>query len=190
MSTRDAILAAARDLQAEHDGNFSLRAVARAVGISPMAIYRHFADKDALTRALLDSGHRRLLTALQEGLFADTPRERLAALATAYVRFALDDPGTYRLLFETPSAAQCGHRRAAATFRFLEDRVRECSASGDLPPAAAEALALDIWALLHGHIALHRIGKAVLMEADLNDHVAALLDRMFPRYTPHTKPKA
>ncbi|MFT4977958.1 MAG: AcrR family transcriptional regulator [Myxococcota bacterium] len=184
MDTRDAILAAARTLQAEGDGTFSLRAVARKVGLSPMAIYRHFADKEALQQALLESGHSHLLMALQAGILAETPRARLATTLSAYARFAQEDPGTYRLLFEQhfqrPATSKQADRRSSATFRLLTDRVRECCASHDLPSADPEQLALDLWALLHGHILLHRAGKTGMDDEALHTHLAGLLDRLFP----------
>lgn len=78
----------------------SLRALARDVGVSQTAPYRHFEDKTALLAALATEGFRRLYTVshlatLDEGSAADA----LQKSGKAYIHFALDNPELYRLMF-------------------------------------------------------------------------------------------
>ena len=96
------LLDAAADLLAEHgsvDG-VSLRAVASAAGVSPMAVYNHFEDKTALMTAAVDHCWSEFSAALGEAyLAAEDPSARLRDAGSAYVAFALAQPGKYAVLF-------------------------------------------------------------------------------------------
>src|SRR5512142_1408312 len=95
---RNALVAAALKLVAKQGvEGFSLREAARAVGVSPAAAYRHFADRSALLRALAHEGLARLALELEDAV-ASAPgapgsparaAAELAALGAAYVEFAV-----------------------------------------------------------------------------------------------------
>lgn len=100
------LLDAAAELIAEHRSvdRVSLRAVAAAAGVSPMAVYNHFDDKADLMVAAVDHCWDEFQQALAEAyLAADTPFARLRDAGGAYVRFALEHPGKYRVLFSDPA---------------------------------------------------------------------------------------
>ena len=79
----------------------SLRALARTIGVSQTAPYRHFADKGELLAAMATRGYRELLAALrQAGVAAgDSPQEQLIAFAHAYVDYAANNPQLFKLMF-------------------------------------------------------------------------------------------
>ncbi len=79
----------------------SLRALARAVGVSQTAPYRHFADKGELLAAMATCGYRDLLDALRQAGAAtgDCPEEQLFAFAHAYVDYAARNPQLFKLMF-------------------------------------------------------------------------------------------
>jgi AcrR family transcriptional regulator len=79
----------------------SLRALARAVGVSQTAPYRHFADKSELLAAMATRGYRDLLDALRQAGAAtgDCPQEQLFAFAHAYVDYAARNPQLFKLMF-------------------------------------------------------------------------------------------
>lgn len=79
----------------------SLRALARSVGVSQTAPYRHFVDKSELLAAMATSGYRDLLDALREASAAtgDCPQEQLFAFAHAYVDYAARNPQLFKLMF-------------------------------------------------------------------------------------------
>jgi len=81
--------------------DLSLRALARAIGVSQTAPYRHFADKGELLAAMATRGYRGLLTALRAAGAAagDCPQEQLIAFAHAYVAYAADNPQLFKLMF-------------------------------------------------------------------------------------------
>lgn len=154
------ILACARDLfVAEGLAGVSMRKVAAAAGLSATAIYRHYQDREALLFALAEEGFRRFTGYLMAGLEGADPRDRLLRTGEGYLRFALDNPDYYRVIFLSDTA--CFHRladqvttRFSPSFQLLLDRVRECQEAGVLRAGEPRGLALIIWAQCHGLVAL------------------------------------
>lgn len=121
----------------------SLREAARRAGVSHAAPYRHFADRDALLAAVAAQGFARLGEAMREA----APRGSLA-LGEAYVKFALEHPSLYQLMFGgTLRIAEHAELRAHAT-RTYEGLVGAFSAIGGTAQAPTAALAA--WSLVHG----------------------------------------
>jgi len=81
--------------------DLSLRALARAVGVSQTAPYRHFADKNGLLAAMATQGYRDLLHDLRQvgAATSDCPRDQLFAFAHAYVDYAARNPQLFKLMF-------------------------------------------------------------------------------------------
>jgi AcrR family transcriptional regulator len=79
----------------------SLRALARAIGVSQTAPYRHFADKSDLLAALATRGYKDLLSALRSAgqVAGDCPRDRIIGFAHAYVDYASRNPDLFKLMF-------------------------------------------------------------------------------------------
>ncbi|HEY5700217.1 MAG TPA: TetR/AcrR family transcriptional regulator [Acidimicrobiales bacterium] len=77
----------------------SLRAAAKRAGVSPMAVYNHFADKDALLVAAVEHCWDEFQAAIAATLDEPEPSARLRAAGDAYVRFALEHPGRYAVMF-------------------------------------------------------------------------------------------
>ncbi len=164
---RPEIIAAASSLLAElGDANqLSVRAVAAAVGVTPPSIYRHFADKRALLVAVLEERwaelHETLAAAAAE---VEDPYQALRRICLAYVRFAEDHPGHYRVLFSAAAPAGVSEQRAqhpgGPTFSVLLDAVERClDAGASVPPGRTSwFLAAQIWIAGHGLVDL-RIGQ-------------------------------
>ncbi|MFB8210110.1 TetR/AcrR family transcriptional regulator [Streptomyces sp. NPDC056010] len=154
---RAACLRAARELL-EEDGSaaLSMRAVARRAGVSPTAPYRHYADREALVSAVAAEGYRELAEALTAADPAPSTPDGMAAVAVAYVRFALEHPAMFRAMFAEPCDPSSEERVAAtaAISAYVRDIVR--AAFPDVDP---EALSTTVWALVHGLAFLHLDGK-------------------------------
>src|SRR5436305_342712 len=90
--------AAARLFLEEGEAALSMRRLANEVGCSPMAPYRHFADKAALIAAIRAQAYERLADALDA--VAENDRHRAADIGEAYVRFARENPAAYKLMFD------------------------------------------------------------------------------------------
>lgn len=133
----------------------SLRAVARAAGVSAMAPYHHFADRAALVAAVAAAGHDRLYADKLAALAAAPadPVERLVAGSVSYVRFALAHPQLYRLM-ASPELAARHHpdlaKSVAAPVASLAGLVAAARAAGRLTRGEPAAIARQLWGLCHG----------------------------------------
>ena len=154
---RAACLRSARELLQENgSAGLSLRAVARRAGVSPTAPYRHFADRDALVSAVAAEGYRELAAALAAAHPEPRTPDDLAAVAVAYVRFALDNPALFRAMFVEPCDVQNEERDQAVAVvgGYLGSLVLRV-----FPEADPEGMATAVWALVHGLAFLHLDGK-------------------------------
>ncbi|WNI20942.1 TetR/AcrR family transcriptional regulator [Streptomyces sp. ITFR-16] len=154
---RAACLRAAHELlEADGSAGLSLRAVARRAGVSATAPYRHFADRDALVSAVAAEGYRELAGHLAEAHPAPSTPDELASVAVAYVRFALEHPALFRVMFAEPCDPTSEERVAAteAISAYVRAIVR-----ATFPGVDADALSTTVWALVHGLAFLHLDGK-------------------------------
>ena len=143
----------------------SLRAVARACGVSATAVYRYFASQTVLTQTILGSIESAFLAALAG---ADDPgqppRERLRCLAHAYLSWGLANPGLYQLRFESVDRSDEDSVRTGASDDMLVHIGSLIAASDSVSQVTAE----DLWAGLHGLVSL-RIHKSDRAWADESD---------------------
>lgn len=154
---RAACLRAAQELL-EEDGaaGLSVRAVARRAGVSPGAPYRHYADRDALVSAVAAEGYRELAGDLEAAHPSPSTPDDLAAVAVAYVRFALEHRALFRMMFGEPCDSDSSERVAATTAiaEYVGGLVRRA-----FPGADPDALSTAVWAVVHGLAFLHLDGK-------------------------------
>lgn len=152
-----ALVGAAIDLLEENGAaELSLRAVARRAGVSTAAPYRHFPDRTALLSAVAAVGYTELAGDLARVNAEPSGPDDLAAIAVAYVDFALRRPGLFRVMFAEGCDTSSADRVAAvAAIRdYLGSVVKQA-----LPEADPEPMALAAWALVHGLAFLHLDGK-------------------------------
>ena len=158
---RREILDRARHLMVE-DGyaHLSMRKIAAAVGCSATSIYLHFDNKDALVHALIDEGFERLNAGLHAAVDAHAdPLARLDALARAYVRFGLENPEYYEVMFQLHPERMArypaeSYRRARRNLELLEEALAAGAAAGACAAAEPEVAAHVHWAALHGVVSL------------------------------------
>jgi AcrR family transcriptional regulator len=97
------IVAAAWDLaHREGIGGVTLHGLARAVGMRQPSLYAYFDSKNALFDAMFAHGNRQLLERLEVVRLPREPRAALKAFMRAFVRFVVEDPTRYLLLFQRP----------------------------------------------------------------------------------------
>ncbi|MFE3454276.1 TetR/AcrR family transcriptional regulator [Nonomuraea sp. NPDC059194] len=175
---RAACLRAARELLEENgSAGLSLRAVARRAGVSPTAPYRHYADRDALVSAVAAQGYRELAGHLVAAHPSPTTPDDLAAVAVAYVRFALEHPALFRVMFAEPCDPNNEERvtATAAISEYVRSIVR-----GAFPGADPDALSTTVWALVHGLAFLHLDGKLDASTPEVvADQVSAAVHALF-----------
>jgi AcrR family transcriptional regulator len=157
-SRRSEILEAAKKLFVEDGvGNVTMRRIASSVGVSPTALYLHFADKDAILAAIAQDLFTELLSEMEQNWdLRLTPLPRLRAGLRAYVGFGLAHPDEYRLSLMTRPCgpASCAVAMAGRSFALLQDCVTELIGEGVFRALPPERLAETLWAMMHGITAL------------------------------------
>ena len=156
---RDALVhAALREAEQGGPEAISLKALAKKLGVSQPAPYRHFADRDTLLIAVTAEAFRQFSAMLRASIVKPSKRSKLSRFAELTLDFGLRRNGIYRLMFasRTMACASTGselHVAAMETFALVLDAL-EAPAVGLL----RERHALQIWAALHGVIMLAEQG--------------------------------
>lgn len=189
MTMRDDILKAAIDAY-ERDGleGLSMRKVAAAVGLTPMALYRHFADKQALVDAIALHGLDAWAGRLARVEAAD-PLRWLAAAGEAFVDFALEEPRLYEaaFLFRARSARRFPDDFVAGRsppVSLMFDHIEAAKRAGLLGDAPAPEIGLSIWAMAQGMIELNRAGRFAGGEAEFRALFRSALARCLASFLP------
>lgn len=182
---RERILGCACDLFLEGGvEGFSMRKLAREVGVTAPAIYRHFESREELLLQVVSEAHSILGGYLYGSLSAPTPHERFSAAGEAYLTFALDHPRYYHMMHtfaehlgldELPEELE---ERSAAVHRFWDDRVRECMQSGVLRPDDPDGVGMVFWAQAHGLLSLYLRGLLDLTEVQFRELYSASFARI------------
>jgi AcrR family transcriptional regulator len=142
----------------------TMRRVAKAVGITPMAIYRHYPDRAALLNALADKGFEELATRLTGKRFPGNIEERLTKMLEIYLEHALWNPRLFELMFLKPRE---GARRYPSDFKagrsptagLIAQVVQEGMESAYFREDDAWEIVFEIGALSHGLIMLYLGGR-------------------------------
>lgn len=154
---RELLRASIEIIRTEGLESLSLRKVAQAAGVSHAAPYAHFADKAELIAAVKEEGflelERRLLEAAPAKL--RSARSRLLEMGSAYLRFAVERPTQFEMMFHHPLRSlppgygyvETGQR----IFALMEDAFR---AHTGWPRSRARRAAFAGWSLIHGAISL------------------------------------
>ena len=154
---RAALLAEAASMIAEGGAaSVTMRAIGRRLGVSRAAAYRHFADRTALLIAVAAAGFDRLKSRLQT-IDAGTPRssvEQFRRLGEEYVRFAMENPAHYRLMYgkealtreDVPELQQA----AIGLFEQLVSVIQAQQRSGGIKRQDPRAQAYVAWSAVHG----------------------------------------
>lgn len=159
-----ALVAAGLDLA--RDGGpaaIGLREVTRAVGVTPNAAYRHFADRDALVLAVAARAQQQVAQAMQDRMAqadADPDPARLAlarlrAVGLAYIDFAIHEPGWFQLAFHSHkdfahTAPEDGEHDDAPPFQVLVTALDDLVSTGVLAPERRPGAEWACWAAVHG----------------------------------------
>lgn len=162
---REEIVAAADRVVAASDDELSvsLRAIAREAGIAAPSIYDHFANKQEILQELLARDYGDLVRRIRSAVVAAGPDSdgvaSALAAASAFSRFAQDEPGRYRLMFEFRQDPIQVEHLASHPVQGVVDALTE--AVGESPAARTGAfgpreLALALLSALHGQIVLWR----------------------------------
>ena len=184
---RNALIGAGLELIEEVGSEaFSLREVARGVGVSANAAYRHFEDKGALLTAIAVRGFEQLASQMQGAMRQAHPKgavksravARFNAAARAYVDLARAQPQLYALMFGSAGRAcheaeggMAGSTPGALLGQLLDELVEEKV----VPKKHREGAEVHVWAAVHGFASLAQTGPLARLTAKAR---AEALDRL------------
>jgi AcrR family transcriptional regulator len=125
----------------------SLREMARNVGVSATAVYRHFPDKAALLDALSAEGDAQMAVAFEKAMAKEKPGlAAFNAMGRAYVHFALKNPSLFRLMMTADSKSSLPDSRGRS---MLVKAIEEMS-GGRAGQAVLDVRMMRAWAIVHG----------------------------------------
>jgi len=182
---REKILASAVDLYLE-DGleGFSMRKLARELGVTAPALYRYYESKEAVLLDVVREAYREFSTSLYQALEGRTPQERLQRAGEGYLDFALTHPRWYRMVYISPEQLGVSQvpeeleAQGCAIHQFWVDRLRECMDAGLLREDDPVQVGLTMWAHSHGLITLYQNGLLEMEEEDFRTMMKASGARM------------
>jgi AcrR family transcriptional regulator len=174
---REALIRAAlREAEQGGPEAVSIKALAKALGVSQPAPYRHFADREALLVAVTAEAFRQFNATLRDALAGSSRRSKLSRLAQAALVFGLQRSGIYRLMFASQTMASSAkdselHTASRDTFALVLDAL-----DAPVVDLVRERHALQIWASLHGVVMLAQQG--LLTGQNINVSREQLVDDM------------
>jgi AcrR family transcriptional regulator len=182
LELKEACVLAARDVIAEHGvENLSLREVARKLGVSHQAPYKHYPSRDHLLAEVMRRCFEGFARHLDAREHSDEPMEDMSALGQEYLRYALEKPLEYRLMFGTPWPENIEHPGLLRDARHAFDVLRKVLARMHGNVGAKRDLvdldALFVWSCMHG---LASISQSNVMEK------LALRKNVLKNAVPHT----
>ena len=184
---REEILAAAERLLLEtgSEDAVSIRAVADATGVTPPSIYRHFADKSHLIFEVCSRQLDRLDGVIEAACAGiEDPVLAMHARGRAYVRFGIEHPEHYRIMFMGPAYAtpdDWSDLLESGSFAHLVAGLRACVESGAVTMGSSgdlHTMALHVWANIHGLTSL-LVARPTMpwpeLDAFVDEHLALCL---------------
>jgi AcrR family transcriptional regulator len=184
---REEILEAAERLLLEtgSEDAVSIRAVAEATGVTAPSIYRHFADKTHLIFEVCSRQLQRFDEVLQSATAGiEDPIEAMQARGRAYVRFGIEHPEHYRIMFMGPAYATPDDWRdllESGSFAHLVAGLQACVDAGAVTPGPngdLQTMALHVWANIHGLTSL-LVARPTMpwpeLDAFVDEHLALCL---------------
>ena len=166
----------------------TLRSLARELGCSPMTPYRYFKNKDEIFAAVRERAFERFSERV-ESVEPDisNPIGRIRAAGREYIRFALDEPHAYSIMFELEQPegfSSATELRCWQVFReTIQAAITQKQLRGD-----PDTLAHLFWGGLHGLVSLH-LARKLERGRSLDDLVGPMIERILARYSNTVKTK-
>jgi AcrR family transcriptional regulator len=182
--TSERIASAARRILVKEGGEaVTMRRIAQATGVTAMAIYRHFSNRDGLLNSLADEGFETLATRLTAQRHTGNSRQRLISLFDVFLDFALANPRLFELMFLKPRKGARRYPRdfkagASPTANLTADILRQGMDAGVFRKDDRWEITFEMGALLQGLVMLHLGGRTNLSRPQFR----ALCLRAFRRY--------
>jgi len=178
------LLCAARQLLEENNiASLSLRAVAKKVGVSHTAPYRHFKDKECLLAEIATVGFEELASQMSEAveIHPGDPAGQLQEAGHRYVKLVMDNPQCVQLMFGNvlPCDDTYPDLMASGDFAFdgLKSIIEQGQSLGIFKAGDVELMALTAWSAIHGFSLLFSTGhveETISLSVDIRTLTAAV----------------
>ena len=169
-------------LEAEGAEAVSMRRIASAVDITPMAIYHHFPNREALLNFITDREFSRLLEYIQARPVRGNLEARLIGIMDGYLDYALARPRVFDYVFSRPRPdarrfPRDFRARRSPTLNPVADIIAGMMEKGFLKRDDIWEIAFAIWAHAHGYVMLYRAGRIALSENEFRELIHRSLRR-------------
>jgi AcrR family transcriptional regulator len=163
----------------------SIRNIAEQIEYSPATIYLYYKDKDELLYDVQAQGFSQLLDVFREKATSKDPLKKLEQMTKAYVRFGMQHPDIYDLMFiirapmNTVEEEGAKWQNGESCFQFLVDTLEECLEKKLVRFSNTMVAALSVWSMVHGIVALNvrcRFKVSGLEEANIEDVMDAAIE--------------
>lgn len=184
-TTAERIARAARRLLDKQGADaVTMRRVAAAVGITAMAVYRHYPDRKGLLNALADEGFDELTHQLEAVRLTGSVEERLKCVLDLNVRFGLENPRLFELMFLTPREGARQYPRdfvaeKSPTANQFAELLREGIAGGHFHETDVWAVVFETGALLQGLMMLYLGGRVSMTAGRFRAYCQEAMGRYF-----------
>lgn len=160
-----------------------MRRVAKEVGITPMAIYHHFANREALLQSVVDAEFAQLLQYFEAKALPRSFEAQITHVMDAYMDYAFTRPRIFDYVFSKPRKdarrfPDDFRARRSPTLTPIADTVAAWMKRGKLKKDDVWEVAMELWAHAHGYISLYRAGRFNLTQEQFRTLVHRSLRRL------------
>lgn len=184
---RQALVNAAIQLVTNHGPNqFSMADACRIAGVSKAAPYRHFANKNALLKEVVQQGFLDMRQSMEKVLPQSTPgsNQRIAAIGMAYIHYAMKMPQVFKLMFGNTATLEFGddERAGKSAFQILLDEV--ILRTKETQEDQLMKLAFPLWTLVHGAalLIIDNAYERIYPNTDVNDMIITTTAQVLNEY--------
>jgi len=189
MKTRQLIFDKAITLIDRHgSAALSMRHLAAEIDVTPMALYRHFANREALLAAIADHYFIEMSARWQAYAAENDYEQTLALIGLDLVDFYLEHPHIYQLMFIEPRSgardlADIAESNASPTFEIVRASIQQGIDTGGMTGGSAHEIALALAGQLHGLVALRQGGRLVMSGSEFRAYCQRTFVRAISAYT-------
>ena len=168
---RQIIEAAMQLFREESYAAVSMRKIAKRIEYSVGTLYLHYRDKDELFLAVQEEAFRQAFEYIQKIPAGLPPLERLRMLGERYIRFGLEHPDLYRLMFMMAHPMQAlpkdeNWRSGIFLHEFLTATIRDCMEANVIHGDDPHRIGFALWSFVHGMVSLRISHRLSIYEGD------------------------
>jgi AcrR family transcriptional regulator len=175
---------ALRVLESEGVDAVTMHRVARELGITPMAIYHHYENREALLQLIVDDEILKL-AAFGDRLAASPPHNsRMEQFVDAYLDYAFERQHLFDYIFNTPRSNVMKYpedfrARRSPSLTPVADRVSAMMKAGQLRKGDVWEVTMQLWAHAHGYVTMYRTGRFDMDEKAFRAFYHRAVKRLF-----------